>query len=445
MMSREDNELLTRVEGDAPMGRMMRRHWVPALMSEEVSDRDGKPVRVRLFGENLVAFRATDDRVGLIAEACPHRRASLAIGRNEECGLRCLYHGWKVDVDGNIVDMPSEPPGSPMKSKVKQPAYPTVESGGFVWTYMGPPEAKPEFVPPPWADDAANSIAIVKIHESANWAQSVEGSLDSAHSSTLHSSNITADAKVAGSTDRGVGGGLALVRPSMDKAPRIRVQYTTYGMRYAAIRRPIHDSETTDYVRITVFIAPFVTLIPPHNTWRSAQVFVPVDDATTMFYFVAWSNQIRFTNDAWRRDNCAVPGVDLDAKWRKKRTLENDWLQDREAMQNGDFTGIAGVPNQDMAVQESMGPIVDRTSENLGASDIAVVRFRQLMLGSVKHFAAGGPAIGTELPLPPRTGIRSFEGIVAKSESWKTLGASDDEIASYRDTLPGTVAQRELA
>jgi phthalate 4,5-dioxygenase oxygenase subunit len=174
-------------------------------------------------------------------------------------------------------------------------------------------------------------------------------------------------------------------------------------------------------------------------------VFVPVDDTTTMFYFVAWSNQIGFTNEAWRRDNCAAPGVDLDAHWRKKRTLANDWLQDREAMKNGDFTGIAGVPNQDMAVQESMGPIVDRTSENLGASDIAVVRFRQMMLASVKHFVAGGPAIGTEPPLPSRTRIRSFEGIVPKTESWNTLGATDDEIASYRDALPGAVVQRETA
>ena len=437
MMSFEDNQLLTRVVGDAPMGRMMRRHWVPALMAEEVSERDGKPVRVRLFGENLVAFRGTDGRVGLIGELCPHRRASLALARNEECGLRCLYHGWKIDADGNVVDMPSEPAGTPMLTKVKQPAYPTIESGGFVWAYMGPPETKPEFVPPPWADDPANSIAIVKIHESANWAQSVEGSLDSAHSSTLHSTNITSDAKVAGSTDRGVGEGLALVRPSTDKAPRIRVQYTSYGLRYAAIRKPILNAEIDDYVRVTVFIAPFITLIPPHSTWRSAQLFVPSDDENTMFYFIAWSNQIAFTSEAWRRDNYAVPGVDLDANWRKKRTLVNDFLQDREAMKKGDFTGIAGVPNQDMAVQESMGSIVDRTSENLGASDIAVVRFRQMMLAAVRSFMSGGPAIGTDAPVLPRTRIKSFEGIVPKTEAWKSLGVTPDEIASYRDTLPG--------
>src|SRR5580765_128166 len=145
MLTHEENELLCRVVGDAPMGQLMRRHWQPACLVEEVSEPDGAPVRVRMFGEDLVAFRDTDGNVGLLDEFCPHRRASLVLGRNEECGLRCLYHGWKMDVSGNVVEMVSEPAASVMVEKVKTKAYPALESAAFVWTSMGPTETMPEF------------------------------------------------------------------------------------------------------------------------------------------------------------------------------------------------------------------------------------------------------------------------------------------------------------
>ncbi|MDB5411351.1 MAG: MarR family transcriptional regulator, partial [Rhodospirillales bacterium] len=199
MLSREDNDRLCRIEGDAPMGRLLRRHWVPVCMSEEIVEPGGKPKRVRLFGEPLVVFRADDGQIGLMDELCPHRRASLALARNENCTLRCLYHGWAMDLAGNVVDMPSERPGSRIMEKVKQLAYPAVESGGFVWAYLGEPATMTAFQPPPWASKPDNRIAIAKIHEAANWAQSLEGSIDSAHSSTLHSASIRSDATVAGS------------------------------------------------------------------------------------------------------------------------------------------------------------------------------------------------------------------------------------------------------
>jgi len=433
MLSKEDNDLLCRVEGGAPMGRLLRRHWVPVCMSEEVAEPGGAPLRVRLFGESLVAFRAHDGRVGLLEEFCPHRRASLALGRNENCALQCLYHGWRIDYDGNVTEMPSEPPGSTFKNRVKHVAYPTRESGGFVWAYMGPSESMPAFSPPPWADKPDNSIAIAKIHEAANWVQTVEGSIDSAHSSTLHSSSIRSDANVTGSTDRGESRSLLLVRPSVDKAPRIQVQYTSYGMRYAAIRTPIRNPETTDYVRVTVYIAPFITLIPPHDTWKSAQVFVPMDDHNSMFYFVAWSDRIVLDNERWRRDNNARVGIELDRNFRKLRNLENDYLQDRAAMAEGDFTGIEGIPIQDMAMQESMGPLVDRTRENLGASDIAIVRFRQMMLAAVRDFEEEGRVLGVDEPRLPQTEIRSYEGVIDKGVSWREQGVTPAELAAYRD------------
>ena len=234
MLSTEDNELLCRVEGDAPMGRLMRRHWIPACLSEEVALRDGPPVRVRLLGEDLVAFRDTEGRIGVLDEHCPHRRASLALGRNEECGLRCLYHGWKVDVEGNVLEMASEPAESGFAHKVKHKAYPAREAGGFVWTYMGPAEAMPEFEPPAFAPTGETQVSIVKMHVACNWAQVLEGQIDSAHSSSLHSSDMR-PARVDGAKAADT----HWLRPSTDKAPRLKAERTGYGFHYAAIRRQI--------------------------------------------------------------------------------------------------------------------------------------------------------------------------------------------------------------
>ena len=182
MLTAEENDLLCRVEGDAPMGQLMRRHWIPACLSEEVTEPDGTPVRTRLLGEDLVVFRDSDGRLGVLDEYCPHRRVSLAFGRNEECGLRCLYHGWKMDVEGNVLEMPSEPAASGFAEKVKHKAYPVREWGGFVWTYMGPAETMPEFEPPAFAPTEQTRVSVVKIHVPCNWAQILEGQIDSAHS-----------------------------------------------------------------------------------------------------------------------------------------------------------------------------------------------------------------------------------------------------------------------
>ena len=190
MLTPEENELLTRVTGDAPMARLMRQHWTPVCLIEEVEEPDGKPLRVEVLGESYVAFRDTKGRLGLLDELCPHRKASLVYGRNEECGLRCLYHGWKMDVDGNVVAMSSEPEGSPLMDKVKHRSYPVKEWGGFVWAWLGDKEDMPEFQPPAFAPREDSAIAILKIRIPANWAQIHEGQIDSAHSSSLHSSDM---------------------------------------------------------------------------------------------------------------------------------------------------------------------------------------------------------------------------------------------------------------
>ena len=427
MLTAEENELLCRVEGDAPMGQLIRRHWIPACLVEEVPDADGTPVRVRLLGEDLVAFRDTEGRVGVIGEFCPHRRASLVYGRNEECGLRCLYHGWKMDVAGNVLEMPSEPPESRKAEKVKHTAYPTHEAAGLVWVYMGPRETMPEFERPGFAPTADTNVAIVKVKVPCNWAQILEGAIDSAHSSSLHSTDIP-----PGSGTQTTAAGGVWARPTNDKAPRIRVQLTSYGMRYAAIRRPIKDADTKDYVRITTFVAPLTVLIPPNNLYSLANVNVPIDDTHTVFYFIAWSNWgPGIDTEAFRKAMGARVGIDVDANFNRLRTRENNYLQDRKAMKAGDHTGMQGIPNQDMAMWETMGPIADRTRERLGSSDAAIVRFRRIMVAAVKRFAAGEPAIGTTQPHIAHAELRSFEGIVGKDVDWRTLGASEKELATY--------------
>jgi phthalate 4,5-dioxygenase len=426
MLTAEENELLCRVEGHAPMGQLMRRHWIPACMTEEVSEPDGAPIRVRLLGEDLVVFRDTDGRIGVLDEYCPHRRASLALGRNEDCGLRCLYHGWKFDFEGNVLEMTSEPAESGFAAKVKHKAYPAREAAGFVWTYMGPSAEIPEFEQPAFAPTPDVRVSIVKIKVKANWAQITEGQIDSAHSSSLHSSDM-----VPARVDSATATEQSWLRPSTDRAPKFQVQRTSFGFRYAAIRRPILNANTHDYVRTTVYIAPFTSLIPPNNVYNVTTVLAPADDYNTEFYFIAWNGADKpgVEREAWRKFNVAQVGIDLDADYRNKRTRENNYLQDRQAMKLGNFTGIAGIPNQDIAMWESMGAISDRTKERLGASDVAVAEFRRLMVDAARTMRDSGIAIGRTQPHIPHAKISSFEGIVPKSTDWRTLGISPEELA----------------
>jgi len=418
----EENDLLCRVEGDAPMGQIMRRHWVAACLSEEL-EADGKPIRARVLGEDLVVFRDSKGRVGVLDEYCSHRRASLVYGRNEECGLRCLYHGWKFDVEGNVIDMASEPVDKADPCRVKQKAYPAREAGGFVWTYMGPPEEMPSFEAPAFAPTPDVRVSATKVRVRCNWAQILEGQIDSAHSSSLHSSDmVPAQVDGAKATD------VNWLRPSTDKAPRFQIERTSYGFRYAAIRRPIIDEATHDYIRTTVYIAPFTALIPPNNVHNVATLLTPEDDETTMFYFIAWngSDKPGVPPDVWRKFNRLEWGVDVDANFDNLRNRANDYGQDRALMKAGNFTGIAGIPNQDIAMWESMGKIGKRSSERMGASDVAVGAFRRLMVEAARTMQETGKAIGTQAPRVPHASISSFEGVVPKTTNWRTLGGGSE-------------------
>jgi phthalate 4,5-dioxygenase oxygenase subunit len=420
MITREENDLLCRVENEAPMGKLMRQHWVPICLSEEVAEPDGDPVAARILGEDLVVFRDTDGNVGVLAAACPHRGPSLVYGRNEEGGLRCLYHGWKMDVRGNVVEMVSEPAVSGFMDKVKHTAYPVQEWGGMVWAWMGANEKFPEFVPPRWAPTAETRVSIAKVVLPVNWAQVLEGAIDSAHSSSLHSSDMV-PAKVQGAEATSKN----WLRPSTDKAPRLQIERSCYGFRYAAIRRPIFNAQTHDYVRTTVFVAPWTVLIPPNNLYNVANVNVPVDDTHMVFYFIGWGHPSQTPEtETWRKFLHLSVGVDVDHQYRLRRTHEERFGQDRQAMKAGNFTGIKGIPNQDIAMWLTMAPIADRTKDRLGASDLAVVEFRKQMIEAVRSFDKGSSAIGTSDQFVPNA-VCSFQHVIPKTTDWR------DYLAGY--------------
>ncbi len=289
-MTPEENDLLCRVTGSAPMGQIMRRHWIAACLSEEVAEPDGTPLRVRLLGENLVVFRDTKGRLGVLDEYCSHRRASLAYARNEECGLRCLYHGWKFDVDGNVVEMASEPPGSSIPERVKHKAYPAREAGGFVWCYMGPADEMPEFEAPAFAPTPDARVSATKVRVRCNWAQILEGQIDSAHSSSLHSSDmVPAQVDGAKATEAN------WLRPSTDKAPRFQIERTS-------LRLPLRGDPPPDPERGDARLYPYHRLHRAFHGADSAEQRAQRRDAADargrrehdlLFHRLEWGRQAR--------------------------------------------------------------------------------------------------------------------------------------------------------
>jgi phenylpropionate dioxygenase-like ring-hydroxylating dioxygenase large terminal subunit len=374
MLSQEDNEYLTRVGPGTPMGNLMRQYWLPAMLSSELPAPDCDPVRVMLLGEKLIAFRDSNGQIGLLGNHCPHRGASLFFGRNEECGLRCVYHGWKFDVAGNCVDMPNEPPESNFKHKIKHTAYPCRERGGIVWTYMGPratPPPLPELEP---NKVAADRVAVQAIQRECNWLQGLEGEIDTSHLAFLHFGAVKAENTPPGTFQH------YLVK---DRAPRYSVVDTEYGAMYGAFR-PTEDGRR--YWRIAQFLFPFYSMIPTGVLGLQvlARAWVPLDDHHMMFYSMATKDS--FTT--LRRTDGAIAGYEMlprSSDWfgrfRLASNAGNDYNIDRQKQRSGeDFTGISGIHTQDQAVTESMGPIYDRGSEHLGSSDVMVIRVRRRLM-----------------------------------------------------------------
>jgi phenylpropionate dioxygenase-like ring-hydroxylating dioxygenase large terminal subunit len=381
MLKREDNERLVRVGAGTPMGDLFRRFWLPALLASELATPDCDPVQLRILGENLVAFRDSQGRIGILDELCPHRRASLFYGRNEDCGLRCVYHGWKFDVDGNCVDQPSEPPASSYKEKIKQTSYPAREWGGLIWVYMGPAETMPEMPDFEWGSLPASHRWQAKWTYEANYAAGVEGELDSAHTGFLHDTKTPASDMAAAMAE-------ASTYWAGDKAPRLTVEQTDYGFYYGSRRR---YAEGSYYWRVTQFLLPCFAIIPMPKWPISCRAYVPIDDEHTMVFNTTFNADAPLTAEDMAPLEAGLgPAPKLiPGTFTPQLNASNRYGLDREIQRTRTFTGIAGINNQDRAVVESMGPICDRWNEHLGTSDIAVIAMRRRLLDEAKALEAG--------------------------------------------------------
>jgi phthalate 4,5-dioxygenase oxygenase subunit len=374
MLSREDNELLCRVGLGTPMGNLMRQYWVPAGLSSELPEPDGSPLRVRLLGEDLIAFRTTSGVVGLIQNNCPHRGASLFYGRNEDEGLRCVYHGWKFDRAGRCVDMPSERAESCFKEKVKAVAYPCVEQAGMIWAYLGSRTVPP---PMPALEPLSGDSSIQIYQRECNWVQALEGDIDTGHTVFLHLGGVEPQEVPVDTWAR-----YALT----DRAARYEVTDMDFGVMYGA-HRPAGDG--TAYWRIANFLFPFYAMVPTGVMGLEVRVraWVPMDDGHTLAITVSRGQAPQGRTAG--RQVVGPPEVlpnttDWYGRFRCVANEANDYLIDRKAQKSVSYTGISSIFLQDQAVTESMGEIYDRTQERLGTSDMMVIRTRKRLIDAAK-------------------------------------------------------------
>ncbi len=426
MLSAEENALLCQTGPGTPMGELFRRFWLPAALSEELPAPDCPPIRLRMLSEDLVAFRDTNGNVGIIDSFCPHRRAGMFFGRNEECGLRCVYHGWKFDVNGDCVDMPSEPAESNFKDKVKITAYPAQDFGGVIWVYMGPQELKPEIPQFEWARVPESHRLVNRWIQKNNYMQAVEGEIDTAHGSYLHS-RIDPSQREKGFTFAG----------SQDGAPVLTVRDTDYGFVYGS-RRNAPDGEF--YWRVTQWLLPTYALIPGGDSWpKLGHMYFPIDDEHLAGWEFFYNPEAPLT-EKQREEGLAKfelfpstfklsDGALINIP-NMERTSENDYNIDREMQRNEIFTGIAGTRNQDRAMTESMGSISDRTGEHLGTSDAAIIAARRRLLKMARDLQEGIE------PVAPYDGnlyhIRQIAMTVPE-------GDFDDFLSAYSDEGVGKV------
>jgi nitrite reductase/ring-hydroxylating ferredoxin subunit len=435
MLSKEDNDILCQVGPGTPMGEVMRQYWIPAVRSDELPSPDCPPLRVKLLGEELIGFRTTSGDVGLIRNSCPHRGASLFFGRNEEEGLRCVYHGWKFDITGACVDMPSEPAESNFKNKVRARAYATHERNGVIWAYMGPRE-----VPPPLPEiehTLMNSdiTRITMIHRPCNWMQGWEGEMDTVHAAFLHGGASKAEDFEPGSFN---------YYQYRERTPRFSVIDTPIGTSYGAYR-PAEDD--TYYWRTAHMMFPFYAVIPAG--WLG--MYVPMDDSHTMHWEVLVRPQLEggsrtaepvTTGSLPARErgaNAVAPGgprslgtqggtmgpttwLPNGTGWYDRfnidQTMANDYLIDREQQsQWKSYSGIRGIRQQDMAVTESMGAIYDRTREHLGTTDALIIRTRRKLIKVAKDFRDHG-VLPPGVDNPELYHMRSGEFLLPRSVDW---------------------------
>ncbi len=404
-MRRADHELLSQTGPGTPMGTLLRRYWVLALLSEELPEPGGAPVRVRLLGENLVAFRDTQGRVGLLGEYCSHRGASLYFGRNADGGLRCAYHGWKYDIAGNCLDMPNVPPTSTFKQRIRHPAYPCVERAGVVWAYLGPPESQCPLPELEFLLVPESHVYVSKRFQECHWTQGMDGDLDSSHvgflhANLIHTQSTAGDATAAQWTEH----------IAHDQVPTIEVRHTAHGLLIGARRSadPAHY-----YWRINQWLIPWYTTIPP---WTgdgpiAAHAWVPIDDAHCWAYAFTWhpTRPLTAADRAYmleRPDGMyseLIPGT-----YRPKRNRENDYADPSWPLERDRIARMRYFQDQDVAITESMGPLYDRTKEHLVPADVAIIQMRARLVAAARGLQKGieppgrDPAVYRVRPLSVR-------------------------------------------
>ncbi len=419
MLRTDQNDLLTQTGPGTPMGRLLRCYWMPALLAEELPENDCPPVRVKLLSERLIAFRDTNGRLGLIDEFCAHRGISLWFGRNEECGLRCPYHGWKYDVTGQCMDTPSEPEQSHFAEKVKLKSYPLVERGGVLWTYMGSPESQPPLPEWEFATVPAPHTFTSKRLQECNWLQALEGGIDSSHVSFLHRGDLNTDPLFKGA--RGNQYNLSDLRPVFEVVE-------SPGGLYIGARRNTEDGRY--YWRITQWVMPSFTMIAPRgNHSVHGHFWIPIDDENCWTWSFDYHPTRPLTDAevAAMRDGKGIHAKVSPGTFRPVANKDNDYLMDRAAQKAGKtYSGIEGFAMQDQSLQESMGPIVDRTKETLVATDSGIIMCRQRLLRAVKAFVDEGL-------MPPgidlvHQRVRSAAIVLPKDQPYKD-GARDALIA----------------
>ena len=406
MLNQAENELLCRVGAGTAMGELLREYWVPALRSEAL-EADGAPARVRLMGENYVAFRASDGRVGFFDEGCPHRCASMALARNEDNALTCIFHGWKIDVSGKVVEVPSEPPErrAEFAAKVRVRHYPVREAGGVIWVYLGR-QQPPHFYNWEWHALPSEHARPRRAVMHCNWFQGMEAVLDSAHVGFLH----RAYQVKAGGELRFAGA---------NPAPVFELEPKPYGFREAALR---DLGDGTIYARIREVVLPLFAFIPSYPGGRLLMICsIPIDDEWNAQWYMFHHPEAPMTEEP--RDLYKSSG-DPDNFCSDMGSIDNLWHQDRARMKEGHWSGIKSFTYEDFICEEAMGPIVDRSREYLGSSDSIIIRVRRQVLGAAREFRQSGKlAFGHDDPSVDFSQVRGLAIRYPKGMDWRRISA----------------------
>ncbi len=419
MLKTEVNELLTQTGPGTPSGDLFRQYWLPALLAEELPEDDAPPVRVKILSERLIAFRDSEGRYGLIDEFCAHRGVSLWFGRVEECGLRCAYHGWKYDVTGQCVEVPSEPENSNFSRKVKLTSYPLVKVGDVLWTYMGDPARRPELPEFEFAQVPSEQTYTSKRWQESNWLQALEGGIDSSHVAWLHSGGLKSDPLFKDTKGN--------VYTMTDRRPFFEVAEAEGGL-FIGARRNAENGMY--YWRITPWVMPSFTMVPPRGDHPvHGHFWVPIDDENCWVYTFDYHPTRPLTADERQamKDGHGVHSRNIPGTYRPEENKDNDYLMDREAQKRGEtFSGVRGIAQQDASLQESMGPIVDRTKERLVSSDTGIIKARQKLRKAVEALRDEGLAPPGVDPAHHR--VRSAAIVLPQEESF--IDSSRDALAA---------------